>query len=212
MSIVYVGIDISRRLRVKDGALLPAGAMQIGGVNLIRHQVGIARQITDADRIRLLCPAVDEVLLALCGDLGVGEMPAINFVAMLAERAAAAGADQTSTGDAVVILRQTVPLRDAADLRRGLKRILSERCVVSGSKPPKGHARHRPLAGESRPDYRCEAFEIWRLGEFRVASFGGVPAQVEPLMIPWDSFAEIERAEDEVRAAELLRVWGAGQD
>ncbi|MCC6575514.1 MAG: hypothetical protein IT462_17180 [Planctomycetes bacterium] len=197
---VYVGIELSRDIRLSAGGVQSPASRSVGGVNLLRHGIQLALKITAADYIQVLTPDVDAALLEICGEFGVREGGVMPWVAGLGEKAAAAKPE-----DAVVLLRQTAPLRDEKPLIEALKLLKKQRCVVSASKPPAGHSRHKPLPGHTEPDYRVQAFEIWRLSEFSKFGFGGVPGDRDkPLFIDWDSFVEIARPEDETRAAKLL--------
>ena len=74
--------------------------------------------------------------------------------------------------------------------------------VISASKPPAGHPRHKPLPGETEPDYRCLAFEVRRADQF-----AGVPADEELLFIEWASFAEFIRPDDAPAVAARMKSW-----
>ncbi len=197
---VYVGIELSRDIRLgAQGPLSPA-SRKAGPVNLLRHAVGVALEVAPADNIQVLTPDVDAVLLEICGEFGVREGGVLGWISGLAEKAADARPE-----DAVIVLRQTAPLRDAKPLLEALRLLKKQRCVLSASLPPAGHPCRKPVPGQKEPDYRVQAFEVWRLGEFSKFGFGGVPRENEqPLFIDWDSFVEIIGPEDETRAAKML--------
>jgi hypothetical protein len=198
---IWVGIEVTRQVRVEGGRLQAPGMLSAGGRNLLEHQLGIARQITDADHICVLTPQGDETVLELIAKYEVREIAPFDFIAMLSERAA------TGEDGAVVLLRQIVPLRDAQDVLGAIKRLKKHPGIVSASKPPSGHARHKPLEGESEPDFRCLAFEVRRISVF---SHGGLDANEELYFIDWDSFAEWSRPEDGARVATLMEQWRRG--
>ena len=86
---VWVGIEVTRQLRVVDGGLAPAGDLQAGGVNLLEHQIKIALQIAPPDRVCVLSPQGDERVLELIAQYEVRELAPFDFIAMLSERAKA---------------------------------------------------------------------------------------------------------------------------
>jgi hypothetical protein len=184
---IWVAIEISRDMR-------HGGALSVVGVNLVEHQVGIAMQLAPAERIMILTPQADEALLEIMGRHGLREIPPFEFIALMRERAA--------EGAPVVHLRQIAPLRDAADVRRALALLEKHSAVMSASRPPAGHVRHKPLPGEAAPDYRCLAFEVRRPDQF-AASVG----EEELLFIEWESFAELIRPEDVTDVAARLASW-----
>lgn len=198
--VVYVGIELSRDILLDAQGPASPASRSVGQVNLLRHAIGIALKIAPVDNIQVLTPDVDATLLEICGEFGVREGGVLGWISGLAEKAAGASPD-----DAVVVLRQTTPLREEKLLLEALKQLKKQRCVLSASLPPAGHPRHKPLPGQKEPDYRVQAFEVWRLSEFSKFGFGGVPREGDkPLFIDWNSFIEITGPEDEARAAQLL--------
>lgn len=180
---IYVGIELSRDLRVGPKGVESPAARAVSGVNLLRHGIQLALKISTPDNIQVLTPDVDTVLLDICGEFGVREGGVIQWVAGLGEKAADAKPE-----DAVVILRQMTPLRDEKPLAKALALLKRQRCVISATK-----------------EGLCRAFEVWRLSEFSKYGFGGVPRDRDKsLYIDWDSFVEINRPEDEPRAAKIL--------
>ena len=194
---LWVGIEVARDLRLRDGALLGAGSLCVGGVNLLRHQVGIALRLAPAERVCLLSVQPDEELLRVAAENDLRELPPLDFVAMLRDRFRA------GSRGVLVLLRQLVPLRSEAPVRRALEQAGASPALVSTSRPPAGHPRHQPLPGESEPDYRCLAFEVRRLGEQGPAfEIEDVPAHVD-----WEDFVEIIHPRDEAEAARRLASW-----
>lgn len=194
---VWVGIEVTRQLRVVDGGLAPAGDLQAGGVNLLEHQIKIALQIAPPDRVCVLSPQGDERVLELIAQYEVRELAPFDFIAMLSERAKA------GEEGAVVLLRQIAPLESANMLKQALKLLKKHPVVISASKPPEGHKRHQPLPGQSEPDYRCLAFEMRRISEFGAA---GAAGEEELQFIDWDSFAEFT-GRDDAEAGARVRGW-----
>jgi hypothetical protein len=192
MGNLWVGIEVSRVVDPQS-----SGELSVGGVNLLEHQLKIARKITSPDSIFVLTPQGDERILELVGKYEAREVAPFAFISMLSERAAAGEAG------AVVHLRQVAPLRDERDVLQAVQMLDSHPVIISASKPPSGHPRHDPLPGETEPDYRCLAFEVRRISEFRRQPSG----DEHLLFIDWDSFAEVMRREDEPRAAELFHAW-----
>lgn len=188
-------------MRMAGGKLQPAGELAVGGVNLLAHQVEIAKQLTVPEQICILTPQGDEKVLELVAEHELRELAPFDFIAMLAERARA------GEEGAVVLLRQVAPLRDATDVKRALELLSEHQIVISASKPPEGHRRHQPLPGESEPDYRCLAFEVRRLSQFSKQAMGEPGAEEKLLFIDWDSFAEYTRPQDESETAHKMAKW-----
>jgi hypothetical protein len=198
----WVGIEVTRQVRVQDGKLLSVGKLSAGGVNLLSHQIEIAKQLTTPDQICVLTPQGDEAVLELIAKHELRELAPFDFIAMLSDRA------KHCEEGASVLLRQIAPLRDAKDVQRGLKLLKKHPVVVSASKPPKGHTRHKPLPGQTEPDYRCLAFEVRRISEFSKQAMTGLSAGNEELLfIDWDSFAEYTRPDDEAQVAATVAKW-----
>lgn len=187
---IWVGIEITRDMR------LGGGALSAGGVNLFEHQVGVARQLVPADRILVLTPQSDETLLELIGKHELREIPPFEFIMLMRERVSA------GEEGAVVLLRQIAPVRDSTDIRRAIEMLPTCEAVVSASKPPAGHARHQPIPGENTPDYRCLAFEVRRLSQF-----SGLGVDEDLLFIDWDSFAELIRPDDKPAVGDRIKAW-----
>jgi hypothetical protein len=198
---VWVGIEVTRQMRMVGGKLQPAGELAVGGVNLLAHQVAIAKQLTVPEQICILTPQGDEKVLELVAEHELRELAPFDFIAMLAERARA------GEEGAVVLLRQVAPLRDATDVKRALELLNKHPVVISASKPPEGHRRHQPLPGESEPDYRCLAFEVRRLSQFSKQAMGEPGSEEELLFIDWNSFAEYTRPQDEAEVAARIARW-----
>ncbi|MBZ0135833.1 MAG: hypothetical protein K8I27_05630 [Planctomycetes bacterium] len=198
----WVGIEVTRQLRVNDGQLQPAGALSVGGVNLLDHQLMIARQITDSDHICVLSPQGDETMLELIARHEVRELAPFDFIAMLNDRA------KQGEAGAVVLLRQIAPLHDARPVKSALKLLKNHPAVVSASRPPEGHKRHEPLPGETAPDYRCLAFEVRRLDQFGLGAMDAANhGNEELLFIAWDDFAEYTRPEDKLEVTAKIANW-----
>lgn len=198
----WVGIEVTRQLRVADGQLQPAGAITVGGVNLLDHQLSIAREITDPDHICVLSPQGDEAMLELIAKYEVRELAPFDFIAMLNDRV------KNGEDGVVVLLRQIAPIRDARSIKKALKLLKSHPVVVSASKPPKGHKRHEPPPDETEPDYRCLAFEVRQMSQFGMGAMDGTSlAEEELLFIDWGDFVEVTRPEEETEAAARLRSW-----
>ncbi|MBK9975518.1 MAG: hypothetical protein IPP14_12175 [Planctomycetes bacterium] len=192
----WVAIEVTRQMRLVGGAVADAGALSAGGRNLLEHQVAIARQVTAPDRILVLTAQSDETLLHLIGKHELREVSPFDFITLMRQRSA--------EDVPVVLLRQYVPLRDAADLHKALALLPQHPTIVSASQPPAGHLRHQPLPGQTEPDYRCLAFEVRRASQFSAA-----PGQEEHLLfVPWDSFAEYLRPQDEADVAARMKAWG----
>ncbi len=196
---VHIGIEMSRDLRLNAAGLVQAGTLEAGGVNLLRHALTLARRVTEPGLIRVMTTESDETVLALVGEFECREGGALQWMAELVDAAPNAAPE-----DAVIILRQTAPLRDEKPLLEALGMLKKGRCVVSASKPPASHPRHKPLPGQSEPDYQVRAFEAWRLGEFGKYGFAGPMAEPPLLFIEWDAFVEIDRPEDFTRAAKMF--------
>lgn len=184
------------------GKLQPAGELAVGGVNLLAHQIAIAKELTAPEQVCILTPQGDEKVLELVAEHELRELAPFDFIAMLADRARA-GED-----GAVVLLRQVAPLRDAEDVKKALKLLKKHPVVVSASKPPKGHKRHEPLPDQDEPDYRCLAFEVRRLSQFSKQAVGEPGSEEELLFIDWDSFTEYTRPQDEAEVAATIAKWG----
>ncbi len=198
---IWVGIEVTRQMRMAGEQLRSPGELSVGGVNLLDHQLGIARQITSPDRICVLTPQGDERVLELVAKHEVREIAPFDFIAMLSERA-----KQGESG-AVVLLRQIAPLRDARDVRKAIKSARKHPLVVSASKPPSGHPRHDPPPGDDHPDYRCLAFEVRRTSEFGREAIAAASADETLEFIDWNSFAELIRPEDEADVARKMLGW-----
>jgi hypothetical protein len=193
----WVGIEVTRQLRVSNGELQPAGALALAGVNLLEHQINIAKDITDTDHICVLSPQADEAMLELIAKHEVRELAPFDFIAMLSDRA-----KQGEEG-AAVLLRQIAPVRDARDVKKALKMLKKHPVVISASKPPKGHQRHEPPPDADEPDYRCLAFEVRRINQFGAFNAGAE----ELLYIDWNSFAECTSPKDEEETAAKMAEW-----
>ena len=196
----WVGIEVTRQMRLEDGALASAGKLEVGGVNLLAHQIDIAKQITVPEQICVLTPQGDEAVLEMIAEHGLRELAPFDFIAMLSDRA------KHGEEGSVVLLRQIAPLRDAKPVNQALELLAKHNVVISASKPPKGHRRHEPLPDQTEPDYRCLAFEVRRISEFSMQSMGGVGAE-ELLYIGWEEFAEYTRRQDEPEVAAILEQW-----
>lgn len=183
------------------GKLQPAGELAVGGMNLLVHQIAIAKELTAPEQVCILTPQGDEKVLELVAEHELRELAPFDFIAMLAERARA------GEEGAVVLLRQVAPLRDAKDVKKALKLLKKHPVVISASKPPKGHKRHEPLPDQDEPDYRCLAFEVRRLSQFSKQAMGEPGSEEELLFIDWDSFAEFTRPQDEPEVAATLAKW-----
>ncbi|MBE7493173.1 MAG: hypothetical protein HS108_15640 [Planctomycetes bacterium] len=194
----WVAIEITRRMRLEGGTLADPGALSVAGVNLLEHQIAVARRVAPAARVVLLAPQTDETLLEIAGRHELREMSPLDFVAAMRERAA--------EGAPVVLLRQCVPLRDARGIMEALDLLAAHPVVVSASRSPQGHLRLQPPPGETGPDLRCLAFEARRASEFA----GGLSPE-HLLFVPWDSFAEYLGPRDEPEVAARLRSWGLGR-
>lgn len=194
---IWAGIEVSRQIRVADGGLASAGDWQVGGVNLLEHQIKIALQVAPAGQVCVLTPQGDERVLELVARYEVRELAPCDFIAMLSDRA------RRGEEGAVVLLRQIAPLRDARDLRQALNLLKQHPVVISASKPPAGHKRHEPLPDQDQPDYRCQAFEARQVSQFSAA---GVAGSEELMFIGWESFAEFTGRDDEEAGAKV-REW-----
>jgi hypothetical protein len=200
----WVGIEVSRQLRLVDGELAPPGGITLGGVNLLERQIRHALELTSAEQVCILTPQGDGPTLELIGRYEVRELAPMDFIAMLSDR--------VKQGDkgAVVLLRQTVPLRDTKDVKKAIKLLRRHPAVISASQPPADHprAKPRPEAETDEPDLRCLAFEVRRMEEFSLAAGAGLGgAEPHEQMIEWESFGEIIRPDDEPRIADLLQRW-----
>ena len=198
----WVGIEVTRQVRVADGVIQSVGKLSAGGVNLLEHQIGIAKQLTSPDQICILTPQGDEAVLELIAKHELRELAPFDFIAMLSDRA------KHGEEGAAVLLRQIAPLKDAKDAKKALKLLVKHPVVISASKPPKGHKRHEPLPGHDEPDYRCLAFEVRRISEFSTQAMTGLSEGNEELLfIDWDSFVELTRPEDEAEVAAAVAKW-----
>jgi hypothetical protein len=200
----WVGIEVSRQLRLVDGELAPPGGMTLAGVNLLERQIQHALELTSPEQVCILTPQGDGPTLELIGRYEVRELAPMDFIAMLADR--------VKQGDegAVVLLRQAVPLRDTKDVQQALKLLRKHAVVVSASRPPADHprAKPRPEAESTEPDLRCLAFEVRRMAQFSLDAGAGLGGpEPHELMIEWESFGEIIRPEDEAHVATLLEAW-----
>jgi len=188
---VWVGIEVTRLLRVAQGVVQPAGSLAVGGVNLLEHQIGVAKQLAPADNICVLSPQGDEALLELVSRHEVREIAPMDFIGMLAERA------RRGEAAAVVHLRQIAPLCDASAVQKALKLLGKHPVVVSASKPQQPGA-----------DPRCLAFEVRRLSQFSMQAMAAPGAQAEELLfIEPEDYAEYIRPEDEAAVAARFKLW-----
>lgn len=200
---VWVGIEITRQMRVKDGSVSPASELQIADVNLLEHQVKIAKKLTSPDQVCILTPQADERMLELMAEHEVRELAPFDFIAMLADRV------KQSEEGAVVLLRQIAPLQDEREVAKALKKLKKHPVIYSASKPPKGwwHGRHpEPETAHEDTEYRCLAFEIRRMSEFGPEAMSGFTVG-EPQMIPWGSFAEYITREDMPNVRNMIQSW-----
>ena len=198
----WVGIEVTRQMRIADGKLLSVGGLTVGGVNLLAHQVEIAKQLTAPENICILTPQADEPVLELIAEHELRELAPFDFIAMLSDRA------KHGEEGAAVLIRQIAPLRDASNVKNALKLLKKHPVVISASKPPKGHKRHEPLPDQDEPDYRCLAFEARRISEFSKQAMTELSLGNEELLwINWDSFAEYTRSDDEAEVAARVSKW-----
>jgi hypothetical protein len=198
---VWVGIEVTRQVRMAGGRMASPGELSAGGVNLLDHQLQIAREVTSPDRICVLTPQGDESVLELIARHEVREIAPFDFIAMLSERA------KHGENGVVVLLRQIAPLRDGRDVLKAVKAARKHPLVVSASKPPNGHPRHEPPPGDDHPDYRCLAFEVRQISEFSREAIGAASGDEKLEFIDWESFAELIRPEDEPWVAAKLKAW-----
>ena len=189
----WVGIEVTRQMRVTGGQMQPAGALAVAGVNLLEHQIAVAKQIVASDNICVLTPQGDEKMLELVSRHEVRELAPFDFIAMLSERA------KRGEEGAVVLLRQIVPLVDASGVKQALNLLKSHPVVVSASNPPKGHPR--------ADDPRCLAFEVRRISQFTMQAMADVSAEEELAYIGWNDFAEYLRPQDEPEVAAKIKTW-----
>lgn len=200
---VWVAVEVTRRLRLVDGELAPASGLTVGGVNLLQRQVKLALRLAPADNVMLLTPQPDEYVLELAGEHELRAVSPMEFIGAMTERAGAGEAG------AVVLLRQTCLLRDAAPVLEAIQALAKHPVLISASVSPPGSALHDAIPGEDDPDHRCQAFEVRRLSEFTKDAMAAIPGRDDALhFIPWDSFAELNRPTDEPLVAERLRAWG----
>jgi hypothetical protein len=190
---VWVGIEVTRQMRVAGGQMVPAGDLTVGGVNLLEHQIEVAKQVTSPDNICVLTPQGDEKMLDLVARHEVRELAPFDFIAMLSERA------KHAEEGAVVLLRQIAPVRDASGVKKALKLLKKHPVVVSASKPPKGHPR------EDEP--HCLAFEVRRISQFTMQAMADVSVEEELAFIDWNDFAEFIRPQDEPEVAAKVSSW-----
>jgi hypothetical protein len=190
---VWVGIEVTRQMRVEGGQVRPAGDLTVGGVNLLEHQIGVAKQLTAADNICVLSPQGDETLLEIVSRHQVRELAPFDFVAMLSERA------KHGEEAAVVLLRQIAPLRDASGVKKAVKLLKKHPVVFSAAKAPKGHPR--------ADDPHCLAFEVRSIGQFTMQAMADVSVEEELAFIDWNDFAEYLRPQDEPEAAAKIKAW-----
>lgn len=199
---IWVGIEVTRQMRLLNGELAPAGALEVAGVNLLDHQIRRAKEITSPDQICVLHAQADATLLELIAQHEVRELAPFDFIAMLNDRV-----KQEEEG-AVALLRQIAPLRDSKAISKAVKMLKKHPVVVSASKPPKGHKRHDPLPDQDQPDYRCLAFEVRRMSQFNMQAMSGLGVGDEELLyIDWEDFAEYATPGDETEAAATLKSW-----
>lgn len=178
---IWVGIEITRQMRLEGGALAPVGGLTVGGVNLLAHQIGIAKQLAPSEQVCVLTPQADEPMLELIAQHEIRELAPFDFIAMLAERAAAG--EQAG----VVLLRQIVPIRAAAVVQPAIDMLAAHPVVLSavGDEP-------------------CMAFEVRRGDQFS----GGLSFGIEHMQqISPDDFAEYIKATDEPAVAAKLAAW-----
>ncbi|MCF6228015.1 MAG: hypothetical protein L3J82_05000 [Planctomycetes bacterium] len=191
---IWVGVEVARPLSLYENA----GALTVGGVNLLRHQLKIALEIADAENVFILTPQADENVLEANAEFDCSVLGPIDFITKFADKA--------RSGDAGVILqlRQTAPIQSVSLVREALL-LAPNGSVVSASKPPDGHKRHQPLPDMTEPDYRCLAFEARPTNAFGL----DVLAQSEEKLawIEWGTFAEINRPSDLDAAAKVIESW-----
>jgi hypothetical protein len=190
---LWVGIEVTRQLRVDSGQIRLAGDLAVAGVNLLEHQIGVAKQITSPDNICVLSPQGDEKMLEIVSRHEVRELAPFDFVAMLSERA------KRGEEGAVVLLRQIAPVRDATGIRQALKLLKKHPIVFSAAKAPKGHPRH--------DDPHCLAFEVRRIGQFTMQAMADVSIEEELAFIDWNDFAEFIRPQDEAEVVAKIKSW-----
>lgn len=199
---VWVGIEVTRQMRLEGGALADAGGLEVAGVNLLAHQIERAKELTSSDQVCVLSAQGDAVMLELIAKHEVRELAPFDFIAMLSDRV-----KQEEEG-AVVLLRQIAPVRDVKAIKKALKSLTKHTVVVSASKPPDGHPRHEPLPDQHEPDYRCLAFEARRMSQFNMQAMSRLTLGDEELQyMDWDSFAEITKPDDEPEAAKTIQKW-----
>ncbi|MCC7508965.1 MAG: hypothetical protein IT464_06290 [Planctomycetes bacterium] len=196
---IWVGIEVTRQVRVVGGELEPAGKLAVGGVNLLDHQLAIARGITVADQICVLTPQGDETLLEITARHEAREMAPFDFIAMLSERA---GAGQQG---AVVLLRQIAPLRDATAVRAALALLDSHPVIISAA-----NSARDPQARDAETDDRCLAFEVRRISQFSREAMATAPTVEETLYyVDAGSYAEYVRPSDAASVEETMKTWFA---
>ncbi|MBK8205859.1 MAG: hypothetical protein IPK87_03575 [Planctomycetes bacterium] len=194
---IWVGIEVTRQVRVVNGEIEPAGKLAVGGVNLLDHQLSIARGLTVADQICVLTPQGDETLLEITAKHEAREMAPFDFIAMLSERA---GAGQEG---AVVLLRQIAPLRDASDVQTALAMLDSHPVIISAAKTARGQD-----ARKADTDDRCLAFEVRRISQFSREAMATAPTTEEKLVyLEANSYAEYIRPSDAAKVEETMKAW-----
>jgi hypothetical protein len=186
---VWVGIEVTRQVRVADGKLVGAGELAVAGVNLLEHQIGVAKQLTRADNICVLSPQGDEKMLEVVSRHEVRELSPYDFIAMLSERA------KRNEEGAVVLLRQVAPLRNAEGVKAAIKQLKKHPVVISASKQP------------GKDDPRCSAFEVRRISQFTMQAMADMGTEEELAWIDAGDFAEYVRPADEAETAAKLAGW-----
>ncbi|MDC1142650.1 hypothetical protein OAU50_06135 [Planctomycetota bacterium] len=192
---IWVGLEVPRALSLHEDA----GALTVGGLHLLRHQVAIALELAVPEQVCILTPQADSDILEINGEFNTRVLGPFDFISMLAERA------KGGESGLVVQLRQTVPLKHASLLTEALK-LANNGAVVSASKPPEGHRRHEPLPGMIEPDYRCLAFEVRSISAFGTQE--SLSADEQLAWINWADFTEITCPDDLSKAAEAIAGWG----
>ncbi len=191
---IWVGVEVARPLSLHENA----GALSVGGVNLLHHQLKIALEITDAENVFILTPQADEDVLEANAEYECSVLGPIDFITKFADKA--------KSGDVGIVLqlRQTAPIKNASLVNEAIE-LAPNGPVVSASMPPEGHKRHKPLPESTEPDYRCLAFEARPISAFGL----DVLAQSEEKLawIEWGTFAEINRPDDVAAAEQVIKPW-----
>lgn len=187
---IWVGIEMSRYGKA-------GGGLEFGGVNLLAHQLRIAKQLTDVDHICVLTPQGDEESLAIVSRHEVRELAPYDFIAMLSERAKA------GEEGAVVLLRQVAPLRDSGVVSKAIQLLKHHPAVISAQPRPQGRG------DESEPLETSLAFEVRRLSQFSAQAVASPVANEHLMQIDPACFAEYTRPEHAQRVAEALAKWNA---